>query len=402
MGQFDTAQGGAIYLVETPEDVARLRVRNPAHMAYVTQTTLSMDDTAKVIDALRQYYPQILGPRKDDICYATTNRQDAVKQLAGQCEALLVVGSKNSSNSNRLRELAELMGTPAYLIDGAADIDAAWVQGKARVGVTAGASAPEILVRQVVERLQQLGGVAQSVVEAAKARGLTVFDATCPLVTKVHIEVKRYAREQREVVLIGHEGHPEVEGTMGQFDTTLGGAIYLVETPEDVERLPVKNPAHMAYVTQTTLSMDDTAKVIDALRQRFPLIMGPRKDDICYATTNRQDAVKQLAAECNVMLVVGSKNSSNSNRLRELSELLGTPAYLIDGAEDIDPGWVEGRARVGVTAGASAPEVLVKQVVARLQSLGGKAPQEMSGRAEHIVFSLPPALRRAVREQQKT
>ena len=240
-------------------------------------------------------------------------------------------------------------------------------------------------------------GVPQSVVEAAKARGLTVFDATCPLVTKVHIEVKRYAREKREVVLIGHEGHPEVEGTMGQFDATLGGAIYLVETPEDVEKLPVKNPAHMAYVTQTTLSMDDTAKVIDALRQRFPLIMGPRKDDICYATTNRQDAVKQLAAQCDAMLVVGSKNSSNSNRLRELSELLGTPAYLIDGAEDIDPAWVSDKAKVGVTAGASAPEVLVKQVVERLQSLGGKAPKELEGREEHIVFSLPPALRRAVR-----
>ena len=223
-------------------------------------------------------------------------------------------------------------------------------------------------------------GVPQSVVEAAKARGLTVFDATCPLVTKVHIEVKRYAREKREVVLIGHEGHPEVEGTMGQFDATLGGAIYLVETPEDVEKLPVKNPAHMAYVTQTTLSMDDTAKVIDALRQRFPLIMGPRKDDICYATTNRQDAVKQLAAQCDAMLVVGSKNSSNSNRLRELSELLGTPAYLIDGAEDIDPAWVSDKAKVG-----------------RLQSLGGKAPKELEGREEHIVFSLPPALRRAVR-----
>ena len=240
-------------------------------------------------------------------------------------------------------------------------------------------------------------GVAQSVVLAAKARGLTVFDATCPLVTKVHIEVKRYAREKREVILIGHEGHPEVEGTMGQFDASFGGAIYLVETPEDVGELALKNPAHTAFVTQTTLSMDDTAKVIDALRQRFPEIMGPRKDDICYATTNRQDAVKQLAAQCDVMLVVGSKNSSNSNRLRELSELLGTPAYLIDGPEDIDPIWVLGKAKVGVTAGASAPETLVKQVVARLQTLGGVAAQELAGREEHIVFSLPPALRRAVR-----
>jgi len=241
-------------------------------------------------------------------------------------------------------------------------------------------------------------GVARSVVDAAKARGLTVFDATCPLVTKVHIEVKRYAREKREVVLIGHEGHPEVEGTMGQFDTSLGGAIYLVETPEDVAKLSIRNPAHMAFVTQTTLSMDDTAKVIDALREHYPAIQGPRKDDICYATTNRQDAVKQLAAQCEVMLVVGSKNSSNSNRLRELSELLGTPAYLIDGPDDIDPQWVAGKSKVGVTAGASAPETLVQQVVARLQTLGGIAPQELSGREEHIVFSLPPALRRAVRE----
>ena len=241
-------------------------------------------------------------------------------------------------------------------------------------------------------------GVAQSVVERARQRGLTVFDATCPLVTKVHIEVKRYAREGREVVLIGHEGHPEVEGTMGQFDASHGGAIYLVETPEDVARLPVKNPAHMAYVTQTTLSMDDTAKVIDALRHHYPQILGPRKDDICYATTNRQDAVKQLAGQCDAVLVVGSKNSSNSNRLRELSELLGTPAYLIDGASDNDPGWVKDKARVGVTAGASAPEILVKQVVERLQQLGGRAPRELQGQEEHIVFSLPPALRRAVRQ----
>ncbi|MDP3857772.1 MAG: 4-hydroxy-3-methylbut-2-enyl diphosphate reductase [Stagnimonas sp.] len=240
-------------------------------------------------------------------------------------------------------------------------------------------------------------GVAKAVVDRARQRGLTVFDATCPLVTKVHIEVKRYAREGREVVLIGHEGHPEVEGTMGQFDAAHGGSIYLVETPEDVARLPVRNPAHMAYVTQTTLSMDDTAKVIDALRRHYPKILGPRKDDICYATTNRQDAVKQLASQCDAVLVVGSKNSSNSNRLRELSELLGTPAYLIDGAGDIDPDWVLGKLKVGVTAGASAPEILVKQVVERLQQLGGVAPQELQGQEEHIVFSLPPALRRAVR-----
>ena len=240
-------------------------------------------------------------------------------------------------------------------------------------------------------------GVSQKVVADAKARGLTIFDATCPLVTKVHIEVRRYAKEAREVVLIGHHGHPEVEGTMGQFDESLGGKIYLVETPADVQHLPIKNPGHTAYVTQTTLSMDDTAKVIDALRQHFPKILGPRKDDICYATTNRQDAVKELSAQCDVMLVVGSKNSSNSNRLRELSELRGVPAYLIDGPQDIQPGWMEGKRAVGVTAGASAPEVLVQQVVERLKQLGGQTATELKGREEHIVFALPAALRKAVK-----
>ena len=240
-------------------------------------------------------------------------------------------------------------------------------------------------------------GVSQAVRSAAQARGLTVFDATCPLVTKVHIEVKRYSREGREVVLIGHAGHPEVEGTMGQFDESQGGRIHLVETPEDVDRLPVRRPDHMAYVTQTTLSMDDTARVIEALRERFPQILGPRKDDICYATTNRQDAVKELASQCDVLLVVGSRNSSNSNRLRELAETRGTTAYLIDGAEDIRPEWVEGRRSVGVTAGASAPEVLVKQVIARLCELGGTPARELPGRTENIVFALPPALRKAVR-----
>jgi 4-hydroxy-3-methylbut-2-en-1-yl diphosphate reductase len=240
-------------------------------------------------------------------------------------------------------------------------------------------------------------GVSQEVRDQARERGLTVFDATCPLVTKVHIEVQRYAREAREVVLIGHQGHPEVEGTMGQFDPAHGGRIHLVETVEDVARLDPLRPDHIAYVTQTTLSMDDTAKVIDALRARFPAIHGPRKDDICYATTNRQDAVKQLAAQVQVLLVVGSKNSSNSNRLREIAELRGVTAHLIDGAEDIDPAWVTGCERVGVTAGASAPEILVQQVVARLQQLGGQVARELEGRAEHIVFSLPPALRKAVR-----
>ncbi|AXQ28956.1 4-hydroxy-3-methylbut-2-enyl diphosphate reductase [Solimonas sp. K1W22B-7] len=237
-------------------------------------------------------------------------------------------------------------------------------------------------------------GVSQQVREDAARRGLTVFDATCPLVTKVHIEVKRYSREGREVVLIGHAGHPEVEGTMGQFDPSQGGHIYLVETPDDVAKLAIRDPAHMAYVTQTTLSVDDTARVIDALRQRFPQIHGPRKDDICYATQNRQDSVKELAAQCDVVLVVGSKNSSNSNRLRELSELRGVPSYLIDGPQDIDASWLAGRKVVGVTAGASAPEILVKQVVARLRELGGQVAEELPGRQEHIVFSLPQPLRR--------
>jgi len=239
-------------------------------------------------------------------------------------------------------------------------------------------------------------GVSQAVRVAAKERGLTVFDATCPLVTKVHIEVKRYSREGRDVVLIGHAGHPEVEGTMGQFDASTGGFIHLVETPEDVQNLQSLQPDRMAYVTQTTLSMDDTARVIDALRQRFPKILGPRKDDICYATTNRQDAVKELAAKCDALLVVGSRNSSNSNRLRELSETRGTPAYLIDGPEDIQPEWIEGRRCVGVTAGASAPEVLVQQVVARLREFGGAIAQELPGVTESVVFALPPALRKAV------
>ena len=238
-------------------------------------------------------------------------------------------------------------------------------------------------------------GVSQTVRESAKQRNLTVFDATCPLVTKVHIEVKRYSREGREVVLIGHTGHPEVEGTMGQFDPSFGGAIHLVETPEDVQRLPIRNPARMAYVTQTTLSVDDTARIIDALRGRFPDVLGPRKDDICYATQNRQDAVKELAGRCDVLLVVGSRNSSNSNRLRELAESRGTAAYLIDGAQDIQPEWLQGRSNVGVTAGASAPEVLVREVVQRLRNLGGTTATEQPGREEHVVFSLPPALRRA-------
>jgi 4-hydroxy-3-methylbut-2-en-1-yl diphosphate reductase len=239
-------------------------------------------------------------------------------------------------------------------------------------------------------------GVSQAVRDAARDRSLTVFDATCPLVTKVHIEVQRYAREGRDVVLIGHAGHPEVEGTMGQFDARYGGAIHLVESPEDVSRLQPKQPGHMAYVTQTTLSMDDTAKVIDALRMHFPAIMGPRKDDICYATTNRQEAVKALVQQVDVLLVVGSANSSNSTRLRELGTLAGVQSRLIDGPDDIDPAWFVGCGAVGVTAGASAPEHIVQRVVERLQSLGGQIAEELKGREEHIVFSLPPQLRRAV------
>jgi 4-hydroxy-3-methylbut-2-enyl diphosphate reductase len=228
--------------------------------------------------------------------------------------------------------------------------------------------------------------------EAAR-RGLKVFDATCPLVTKVHLEVMKYSREGRECILIGHQGHPEVEGTMGQYDHSNGGEIYLVEDEKDVASLQVKDPSRLSYVTQTTLSMDDTARVIDALRTSFPDIEGPRKDDICYATQNRQDAVKQLAGDCDLMLVVGSPNSSNSNRLRELAERMGTPAYLIDKASQIEPEWLEGKQSVGVTAGASAPEVLVNDVISRLRELGGDLPEEITGREENIVFSMPRELR---------
>jgi 4-hydroxy-3-methylbut-2-enyl diphosphate reductase len=236
-------------------------------------------------------------------------------------------------------------------------------------------------------------GVPQAVRREAERRALKVFDATCPLVTKVHIEVARYSEEGRECVLIGHRGHPEVEGTMGQYDRAAGGDIYLIEDEQQVGSLAVRNPDKLSYVTQTTLSMDDTAKVIDALRQRFPNIKGPRKDDICYATQNRQDAVKQLAGDCDLMLVVGSPNSSNSNRLRELAERMGAEAYLLDGAGDIDPRWLEGKSRIGVTAGASAPEILVKEVLEGLRALGASAPVEVSGRPENVTFSLPRELR---------
>ncbi|EED31040.1 4-hydroxy-3-methylbut-2-enyl diphosphate reductase [gamma proteobacterium NOR5-3] len=236
-------------------------------------------------------------------------------------------------------------------------------------------------------------GVSQAVRKEAGSRGLKVFDATCPLVTKVHIEVTRYSTEGRECVLIGHAGHPEVEGTMGQYDHSAGGDIYLIEDEAQVAELSVRNPEKLSYVTQTTLSMDDTARVIDALRARFPAITGPRKDDICYATQNRQDAVKQLAADCDLMIVVGSPNSSNSNRLRELAERMGAQAYLLDRAAEIDPAWLEGKQTIGVTAGASAPEVLVNEVVERLQALGADTVLEVDGRPENVTFSMPKELR---------
>jgi 4-hydroxy-3-methylbut-2-enyl diphosphate reductase len=235
-------------------------------------------------------------------------------------------------------------------------------------------------------------GVSKDVQKAGKQRGLKVFDATCPLVTKVHMEVSRYEKQGMECVLIGHAGHPEVEGTMGQYTSEQGG-MYLVESPEDVARLKVKNPEQLAFVTQTTLSVDDTSVVIDALREHFPHITGPSKDDICYATQNRQDAVKKLAADCDLVIVVGSVNSSNSNRLRELSEKLGTSAYLLDNADELQPEWLEGKQRVGLTAGASAPEVLVQQVVSRLAELGVTEVEEDDGLREDIEFSLPRELK---------
>lgn len=237
-------------------------------------------------------------------------------------------------------------------------------------------------------------GVSQAVRQEAAGRGLKVFDATCPLVTKVHIEVAKYSRDGRECILIGHEGHPEVEGTMGQYDASNGGAIYLVEDEEDVANLQVKDPDHLAFVTQTTLSMDDTSRVIDALRARFPNIGGPRKDDICYATQNRQDAVKVMAPDCDLVLVVGSPNSSNSNRLREVAERKGVASYLIDGAQSIDPAWLVGRKRIGVTAGASAPEILVQQVIDRVKELGAVSVRTMPGLEENVAFPLPKGLSR--------
>ena len=236
-------------------------------------------------------------------------------------------------------------------------------------------------------------GVSRAVQDEAEGRGLQVFDATCPLVTKVHVEVAAFSAAGRECVLIGHAGHPEVEGTMGRYDASHGGAIYLVEDERQAAALDVRDPESLAFVTQTTLSVDDTAKVIDALRERFPEIQGPRKDDICYATQNRQDAVKSLAEEVDLVLIVGSTNSSNSNRLRELAERCGANAYLIDDASMINPEWLKTSQHVGVTAGASAPELLVQEVITTLQAHGGLSVRDLDGREENITFSLPKGLR---------
>jgi 4-hydroxy-3-methylbut-2-enyl diphosphate reductase len=240
-------------------------------------------------------------------------------------------------------------------------------------------------------------GVSKAVQAEARHRGLQVFDATCPLVTKVHMEVTRYGREGRDVILIGHEGHPEVEGTMGQFDDSHGARISLVEDVADVQHLDVRDPARVGVVTQTTLSVDDTADVLDALKRRYPTLATPRQEDICYATQNRQDAVKKLVAVCDVVVVVGSQTSSNSNRLREIAEKAGIPGYLVDGPEDLRQEWFEDKCAVGVTAGASAPELLVQRVVGRLKEWGGEGAEEIVGREENVVFSLPRELRQVER-----
>jgi 4-hydroxy-3-methylbut-2-en-1-yl diphosphate reductase len=236
-------------------------------------------------------------------------------------------------------------------------------------------------------------GVSSAVEDEGKRRDLNVFDATCPLVTKVHMEVARYARDAREVILIGHHGHPEVEGTMGRFDASHGGKMYLVEDVEDAEALGVSDPARLAFVTQTTLSVDDTATIVDTLKRRFPTLVSPRREDICYATQNRQDAVKKLLEKCDILIVVGSETSSNSNRLRELGERGGIPAYLIDDASFLQREWFAGKRAIGLTAGASAPESLVQQVVDQLREWGADVPRNVAGVEEHVVFSLPKALR---------
>jgi 4-hydroxy-3-methylbut-2-enyl diphosphate reductase len=268
--------------------------------------------------------------------------------------------------------------------------------------------------RHVVERLRDMGavfvqelhevpdgatvifsahGVSKAVEDEAKRRGLAVFDATCPLVTKVHMEVRRYGREGRDVILIGHDGHPEVEGTLGRFDPAQGGQIRLVESMADAETIDVSDPSRLAFVTQTTLSVDDTAEIVATLQRRFPGLATPRKEDICYATQNRQDAVKELLREADLLLVVGSVTSSNSNRLVELGVRAGVPAYLIDGAADLRREWLDGRHCIGLTAGASAPEVLVQEVVEKLGEWGVERPRELDGQREHVVFALPRELR---------
>lgn len=236
-------------------------------------------------------------------------------------------------------------------------------------------------------------GVSKAVEDEASRRDLTVFDATCPLVTKVHIEVGKFAKSGMNAILIGHAGHPEVEGTMGRFDNQFGGRIHLIEDVDDVDTLKLDPKSDLAFVTQTTLSMDDTQTVINALKDKFPNIHAPKKDDICYATQNRQDAVKDLAKNCEVVLVVGSPNSSNSNRLRELAERLGAKAFLIDNASQMNKSWFDNISTVGVTAGASAPEILIKEVIDTLQQWGGNPPIELSGRQENVTFSLPKSLR---------
>jgi 4-hydroxy-3-methylbut-2-enyl diphosphate reductase len=276
--------------------------------------------------------------------------------------------------------------------------------------------------RHVVDRLRALGaifveelsevpangtvifsahGVSSALETEAKTRGLTVFDATCPLVTKVHMEVQRYARDGRDVILIGHAGHPEVEGTMGRFDTSFGGKMHLVESVSDVDALAVHDPQRLAFVTQTTLSVDDTTEIVNALRNKFPSLATPRKEDICYATQNRQDAVKKLLEKCDVLLVVGSRTSSNSNRLREMADRAKVPGYLVDGPDDLKRDWFDGKQAVGVTAGASAPELLVQQVVERLRGWGGQVPNEVVGREERVYFALPRELRRPAAAVEK-
>ncbi|MBT0513432.1 4-hydroxy-3-methylbut-2-enyl diphosphate reductase [Morganella morganii subsp. morganii] len=241
-------------------------------------------------------------------------------------------------------------------------------------------------------------GVSQAIRQEARSRNLTMlFDATCPLVTKVHMEVARASRKGKEAILIGHAGHPEVEGTMGQYNNPEGG-MYLVESPEDVWKLNVKDEENLSFMTQTTLSVDDTSEVIDALNARFPKIIGPRKDDICYATTNRQEAVRDLAGQAALVLVVGSKNSSNSNRLAELAQRVGKPSYLIDSADDINPDWLRDVDTIGLTAGASAPDVLVQQVISRLQELGADEISQLEGREENIIFEVPKELRVDIKE----